>query len=215
MKRKVTRNHLAEWRKFRDGMTQEALADAIGTNKANISRLESGQRGLSQKWLERLAPALDATPAELLEEPGKIKGGGRTGVQLVPLIDSIQAGHWTEVADPYPKGDGVTWIPVRRHVGPRAFALEIDGPSMEPEFHDKDVVIIDPDLEARPGHYVAARIDEDNLATFKRFRVKGHDGRGRPIVELVPLNPDWPVMTLNVKGGRVIGVAVEHHRILV
>ena len=59
-------NHLRAWREFRY-MTQEELADAIGTAGNVIGLLESGQRGLSQKWLNKLAPALGTTPGHLLD----------------------------------------------------------------------------------------------------------------------------------------------------
>lgn len=59
-------NHLRAWRKFRL-LTQEELADAVGTTKAVISNLENGERGLSDKWLFRLAPALQTKPGTLLD----------------------------------------------------------------------------------------------------------------------------------------------------
>ncbi len=208
MKRAQKRNYLGEWRKFRE-FTQEELATLAKTSKATISRLESGDRGLSQRWLETLAPVLDAKPADLLAAP---TGPHAPPAGLaVPLIDSIQAGRWTEVTDPYPPGDGKGWVPVQRRYGPRAFALTLEGPSMEPEYQEGDVIVVDPDVEARPGDDVVARIDGENAATFKRMRVKSYDGRGRPIVELVPLNPDWPVLTMK-KGGRIVGPAVDLFR---
>jgi len=67
-KRKKTSrpNKLTAWREFR-GLTQDELAALIGTNGSVISLLESGGRGLSLKWLIRLAPALKTTPGMLLD----------------------------------------------------------------------------------------------------------------------------------------------------
>lgn len=59
-------NHLRAWRKFR-GLTQEQLAEKIGTSKAVIGHLETGRNGLSDKWLTKLAPALQTTSGYLLE----------------------------------------------------------------------------------------------------------------------------------------------------
>lgn len=59
-------NFLRAWRMHRK-MTQEQLAEAVGTNANMIQYLETGERGLSAKWLRRLAPALDTTPGMLLE----------------------------------------------------------------------------------------------------------------------------------------------------
>jgi transcriptional regulator with XRE-family HTH domain len=59
-------NHLRAWREHR-GLTQARLAEAVGTTGAVISLLESGERGLSDKWLRKLAPVLRTRPGHLLE----------------------------------------------------------------------------------------------------------------------------------------------------
>jgi transcriptional regulator with XRE-family HTH domain len=59
-------NYLRVWREFRN-LTQQELAERVDTNANMIGYLESGERGLSAKWLRRLAPALDTTPGMLLD----------------------------------------------------------------------------------------------------------------------------------------------------
>lgn len=59
-------NHLKAWRDFR-GLTQAELADKVDTNANMIGYLENGARGLSAKWLRRLADALQITPGHLLD----------------------------------------------------------------------------------------------------------------------------------------------------
>jgi transcriptional regulator with XRE-family HTH domain len=59
-------NHLRAWREFRQ-LTQEQLAEKVGTAGNVISLLESGERGLSHKWLLKLAPVLGTTPGYLLD----------------------------------------------------------------------------------------------------------------------------------------------------
>jgi transcriptional regulator with XRE-family HTH domain len=66
MVRSHERNYLRAWREFR-GLTQAQLAESVDTTGAVISLLESGQRGLSDKWLRKLAPVLDTRPGHLLE----------------------------------------------------------------------------------------------------------------------------------------------------
>lgn len=63
---KNSANHLRAWRELRR-LTQEQLAEKVGTAGNVISLLESGDRQLSPKWLRKLAPALNTTPGFLLE----------------------------------------------------------------------------------------------------------------------------------------------------
>ena len=78
----MTNNYLRAWREYR-GLTQAQLADIIGTEGSVIGLLESGDRGLSDKWLRRLAPALETTPGLLLDfapaevDPAMLKLWGR------------------------------------------------------------------------------------------------------------------------------------------
>lgn len=59
-------HYLVEWRDFRK-MTQEQLAEKVGTVKSTISMIETGDRGLSDKWARRLAPVLGTRPGMLLD----------------------------------------------------------------------------------------------------------------------------------------------------
>lgn len=69
---KAPANHLRAWREMR-GLSQEALATKIGTAGNVIGLLESGERGLSHKWLVKLAAALQTSPGFLLDyDPNEI-----------------------------------------------------------------------------------------------------------------------------------------------
>jgi len=59
-------HYLREWRQHRN-MTLEALAEAVGTTKGVISELELSKKGLSLKWLYRLAPALGTMPGLIID----------------------------------------------------------------------------------------------------------------------------------------------------
>lgn len=48
-------------------MTQADLAKMVRTTASVVSLLESGERGLSLKWLNRFAPALNTTPGMILD----------------------------------------------------------------------------------------------------------------------------------------------------
>lgn len=61
-------NRIREIRKRR-GMTAKELAELVGTDPVNISRIERGLRKLTEEWMRRIAKALEVTPAELLTAP--------------------------------------------------------------------------------------------------------------------------------------------------
>lgn len=60
------RNYLQQWREFRK-LSQEQLADKVGTTKSVISLLENQKRPLSDKWLRKFADALDTTQGRILD----------------------------------------------------------------------------------------------------------------------------------------------------
>ena len=115
--------------------------------------------------------------------------------------------------DPYAPGGGEDYLSSDARVGPHAFALVIEGDSMTPEFRPGDKVIIDPTVAPRPGEYVVAKRHKDQRATFKKYRLRGQDSRGRDMIELVPLNLDWPTLVIDADNpGAIIGTMVEHRR---
>jgi transcriptional regulator with XRE-family HTH domain len=81
---KPSTNHLRAWREF-CRLTQEQLAERVGTAGNVIGLLESGERGLSHKWLLKLAPALGTTPGFLLDhDPNDVDTALLDAVRSVP-----------------------------------------------------------------------------------------------------------------------------------
>src|SRR5690606_21777901 len=79
------------------------------------------------------------------------------------VISTIQAGRMCESPDLYHPGDGEEQIVTSAQVCPRAYALRVEGDSMtnphgSPSIPDGAIVIIDLDIEARPGRIVVAKI---------------------------------------------------------
>ncbi len=56
-----------------NGLSQQQLAQRIGTTGQQVGHLEAGRRKLTQDWMERLAQGLDCQPADLLDSlPGPL-----------------------------------------------------------------------------------------------------------------------------------------------
>ncbi len=127
----------------------------------------------------------------------------------IPLIDFVAAGKWTNVQ---PKErDFESEIAADKPVGPNAFALTVRGDSMLPIFPDGSTIIVDPDIAANPGDYVVAKLRDEDVATFKQYRDRGSDKKGR-IVELKPLNENYASLIMDTnRPGEIIGPVVEFH----
>ena len=138
-------------------------------------------------------------------------GPASIGARRVPLISYIQAGLWSEVFDNFSVGDAEEWLITDSDLSESAFALEIKGDSMLPDFKPGDRVIIDPDVTPLPGDFVAAK-NGSNEATFKKYRPRGADSLGNMIFELIPLNEDFPSVRSDVTPIRIVGTMVEHRK---
>ena len=87
----MTKNRVREFREAR-GLSQEQLGELLGTEPSTVSRLERGDRKLTEPWLRRLGKALDVPAGELLAEAGG-KDGAKLDVEseLKALEDLIAA----------------------------------------------------------------------------------------------------------------------------
>lgn len=66
--RRPRRIYMVEWRDKR-GLTQQQLADRIGTTKESISRWETGKRQMNVEILAEVAHALDIDVPDLFRSP--------------------------------------------------------------------------------------------------------------------------------------------------
>lgn len=73
--------------------------------------------------------------------------------------------------------------------GAEAFALMVLGDSMEPEFREGEIVIIEPAGLATDGSYVLAHVDDDWI--FRQLLQR--EGGWR----LAPLNPAYPARDID------------------
>lgn len=194
-------------------LTIDEVEHAVGLSAGNLSRIERGEQWISEEKLHGLAAALGVKVADFFtEEPfDKNVAPAESPMHAIPVISAVQAGLLKEVTDSYAPGAGFDVIYTDMDISSRAFALEIEGESMLPEFRPGDRVIIDPDLQPNPGDFVVAKNGEEE-ATFKKYRPRSINAAGQTIFELVPLNEDYPTMRSDLQELYVIGVMVEHRK---
>lgn len=208
-------------------LTQVELAKAVKTSQGSISDLESGRNKISNNIFQ-LAQALGVNPhwlatgqGEMTDKPskeqlqtkidrlqGKVSGVEQAPpIKILPIVNEVQAGQFTEIADnvfdeyaPAHHKDGSYWLRVR-------------GDSMTPDFVQGDLILVGKDRTATTGNYVIALLDDDPQATFKKYRECFDNGERYH--ELIALNAFYPPIDSRTKPFTVIGVVLEHKRVLV
>lgn len=193
--------------------TQAKLAQKSGVGQSSISRILRADTQATAETIEAIAHAFGVTAAQLMSPSLGTTNvlPATVGSRQIHLISYVQAGAWTEIVDNYQPGDASDWLLTDLELSDNAFALEIKGESMLPDFREGDRVIIDPSVAPNPGDFVVAK-NGDHEATFKKYRPRGVNERGDHVIELVPLNPDFPSLRSDICPITIIGTMVEHRR---
>jgi len=113
-----------------------------------------------------------------------------TGVRRVPIINKVAAGFPQEFTDlGYPVGIADEYVTVPLEMDdPNAFAVRMVGDSMEPRYHEGDIVIFSPAVQVRSGDDCFVRFAmvgraTDGESTFKRVFFDSEEA-----IRLQPLN---------------------------
>ncbi len=199
--------------------SQKEVAEKVGITQPTLSQLENGII-TSSTYLPDIARLLDVDLYWLQTGKGEMKNSqdnfeniriNGNKVYKIPVLDFVQAGLFNSGAYDgiNPKGETFTTYETSR---PRdIFCVEISGMSMAPDFMPGDEIVIDASLCPKPGALVIAQ-NGSHESTFKKYRVTGYDEYGREHFELVPLNPDFPILSSREHDIRIIGVLVQHMR---
>jgi SOS-response transcriptional repressor LexA len=114
----------------------------------------------------------------------------------------LLAGRWEADCDNFQPGNADDWVETTV-AGSHIFALYVKGDSMEPEFQDGDIIVVNPHMKADHNDYVIVRNDEEE-ATFKQLK------KYEKTCVLHPLNPKYPDIVLSDKKQyKIIGKVVE------
>lgn len=199
------------------GLTQVKLAQMLGIKAPSVVQWESDKTNLSGENLLNAAKLFGVTPDYILYG-GEIEQSAVPNMEIaqpdihrIPVISYVQAGVWTAPNEIRECDGNMAYITTDLELGDRAFAIVIRGNSMEPEFTEGDLVLIDPDEPLHPGDFVVAKNGEEE-ATFKKYRPRGYSEDGKEIFELAPLNDDYATMRSDRQPIQIIGTMVEHRR---
>ncbi|MBP8005840.1 MAG: LexA family transcriptional regulator [Acinetobacter sp.] len=180
--------------------TAEKIEHAFGKPKGFLDQAGNGDSGIST-----------------ISEDKKFESNVSfisTPLREIPLLDYVQAGLFHDVGYDGLNPIGSTWTTYAGSKPECVFSLKVEGMSMSPIFMPGDEIIVDGSLEAKPGSLVIAQEVKHGVAktTFKKYRVIGVNEFGVDVIELVPLNPDFPTLNSLQIDISIIGVVVRHNR---
>ena len=164
--------------------------------------------GLSVHWLKtgQGRMQVNTLQAEVEHLAGSVKSKAQglsnitaTGFHLsrVPVISWAQAGNWRDIE--HYGSDDMGYVQTVKPIE-GGFALRIHNDSMQPEFTDGDIIVIDPHAPQDAGSYVVAI--HDNQAALRKLVLDG------TTPYLKPLNPQYPMLSWD-EGTRIVGVVKQ------
>jgi SOS-response transcriptional repressor LexA len=189
------------------GLSLRDASKLSGVSYVHIRDIELGKKTPSFNIVMALLRAYHADIQEFLKEtgylPADVEIAKTKKLRPVPIISWVTAGKWHEVVDPYQPGVAEEWVE-SDVAGANVFALRVKGDSMEPEFVEGDIIIVNPHIAPKPGDFVIVKNEENGEATFKQLKKYGDT------LILHPLNPKYPDIEITSRHKiRIIGKVVE------
>ncbi len=130
--------------------------------------------------------------------------------RLVPVINKVAAGYPSDFNDlDYPVGIADDYVRCPDMHDPNAFAVRVVGDSMEPKFHEGDIVIFSPAAEVHNGDDCFVRFAMPHETTFKRVFFESDNK-----IRLQPRNEKYSPTTID--GKRINGLyraVVKHEKL--
>lgn len=198
----------------------------LGT-PGNLWQYLNGVRPLNAKTASTIAKALGISVEEFsprlaaeissLKESGVVPIEERPRLKKVPRVSFIQAGFHSECgqirsSEWYIENGECDWVDEELPDG--TVTMMVKGRSMQPQFNEGDIVVVDPTIRPIPGDFVVSTrecgFSGEIEGTLKKYRPTGYDENGNEIFDLVPLNPDFPILKSDRDKCKVFGVVVEH-----
>jgi SOS-response transcriptional repressor LexA len=142
------------------GLTQDEFAEKLCISRQHLSKLENSLQPLSRKMTRKLA--------EVSEQAGLPRLASSTIVRAIPIRSWAQAGTGADFGE-LP----LAWEKRVATDCPdeQAFAVEIQGDSMETKFFPGDIAVLMPSYQPRNGSLVVARLEHEGVV-FKVFTAR-------------------------------------------
>lgn len=140
-------NRIREWRQKR-GWSLQQLAEASDTTRAQIDKLERGERRLTVDWMIRLAKPLECLPADLL--PALVPGAVPERDRLIPVRSAARGGNEQEMFLEDGPIDHRPCPVFVAHVRD-AYAIYVVGDSMAPMYRPGQLLYVNPHRPPAPG----------------------------------------------------------------
>ena len=176
-------NKIKQLREKRN-ITQQELAEALGTTQQSIARYESGERKTDNNMLFALSDYFNISINEFFPplhfDNAKVINISNDTIQI-PVLGTIKAGIAIEAQE-----DIIEYIDIPKDWtkgGKTYYGLQISGDSMSPKYQEKDIVIFEKseDFIVANGKDCAVMVNGFD-ATFKNVRIN------QTGIQLIPLN---------------------------
>ncbi len=200
--------YLKKQRELNDMSLRDA-GTAAGLSHVHVKEIEDGVTAPSFDKVMRILKAYHSDVQKFLRETGflppNVEPANLGKLRKIPIISWVTAGKWEEVGDSFQPEDAEDWTETDVK-GEHVFALRVKGDSMEPEFYEGDIIIVNPHVRESSGDYVVVKNDEEE-ALLKQLKKYGKQRI------LHPLNPKYADIELSEKKEyRVIGRIVKKEK---
>lgn len=184
------------------GLSLRNASRVSGVSHTHIRDIEDGRSIPSFEMVMKFLKAYLVDIGEFLRETGYLTSNIEPvrESKRIPIISWTQADSWQQICDTSQYGDYGEYVETDAK---RIFALRVKGESMEAEFHEGDIIVINPYLKPEHNDYVVIS-NMEGEATFKQLKKYGKTR------VLHPLNPKFDDIELSRDiEYRIIGVVVE------
>lgn len=205
-------------------MTQAQIAENLGVTVQAVSQWEKDRTIPGTANMRKLMALLDI---DLDANMSSLDQGVNIGINVsAPLIKEFPTIFFAEGGQDVAEDDWLDWDempfgkPVERltinwePIG-NIFAITVKDMSMAPDFIEGDYLIIDSGMKVRPGSLAFVQTRGPSFDSFlRKIRLTGVSDDGKRMMDIVPLNTDYPTLK-GVEGVdfTITGGLREHRRV--